>query len=100
MFLCKVDDVPLNGCLRVKRGPDPALAVFNLAGRFHALDDRCSHGAAMLSRGRIDGGSIVCPLHSGSFDIATGAAVDPPCTVAMRHHPLRIDQGAIYLADG
>jgi nitrite reductase/ring-hydroxylating ferredoxin subunit len=89
----------LNGCKRISLGRRGEIAVFNLDGRFYATDDRCTHGAASLSRGEIDGGQIICPLHFGSFDIATGAPVDPPCDVSLRTYRLRIEGAELFMAD-
>ncbi len=97
--LCPTADVPLNGCKRISLGRQGEVAVFNLDGRFYATDDRCTHGAASLSKGEIEGGQIICPLHFGSFDIATGAPVDPPCDVRLRTYALRIEGAEIFIAD-
>jgi nitrite reductase/ring-hydroxylating ferredoxin subunit len=37
-----------------------------------AVVDCCSHQATRLSRGRIRGGAVMCPLHGARFDLATG----------------------------
>src|SRR5882757_2376032 len=78
IFLCKTAEIPENGVLRVVIAGYPPLAVYNLGGSFYATDDGCSHGDGSLSDGFIEGGSIVCPLHFGSFDIRTGHPVDAP----------------------
>jgi nitrite reductase/ring-hydroxylating ferredoxin subunit len=91
--------VPLNGCKRISLGRRGEIAVFNLEGRFYATDDRCTHGAASLSRGEIADGQIICPLHFGSFDIATGAPVDPPCDVPLRIYALRIEGAELFIED-
>ncbi len=97
--LCPTEDVPLNGCKRISLGRRGEIAVFNLEGRFYATDDRCTHGAASLSRGEIADGQIICPLHFGSFDIATGAPVDPPCDVPLRIYALRIEGAELFIED-
>lgn len=44
----------------------------------YALENRCSHAAAELSGGRLDGYEIECPFHGARFDIRSGAALSPP----------------------
>lgn len=39
---------------------------------WHAVNDRCTHQASMLSGGRIRRGAIMCPLHGARFELATG----------------------------
>ena len=54
------------------------IAIFNLAGRFYAIDEECTHAGGPLSEGTIDGEEIECPWHQGRFNIKTGAVVDTP----------------------
>jgi nitrite reductase/ring-hydroxylating ferredoxin subunit len=44
------------------------------------IDDRCPHMSAPLSLGELDGCVVGCPLHSGRFDLASGAVVQFPTT--------------------
>ena len=37
------------------------IAIFNVAGKFHAIDDECPHAGASLSEGHLEGGNIGCP---------------------------------------
>jgi nitrite reductase/ring-hydroxylating ferredoxin subunit len=52
------------------------IAIINLEGKYYAINDRCGHMKAPLSKGEIrnvQGKDIVtCPLHSSTFDIVTG----------------------------
>lgn len=57
-----------------------------------ALSDTCTHAEATLSDGgHIDGDCLVCPLHYGSFDLATGAPNDPPVDMDLPTFAVRID---------
>ena len=96
--LCAADDVPENGVLRVVIAGYPPLAVYNLNGAFYVTEDRCSHGEASLSGGFVEGDCIVCPLHFGSFDIRTGAPVDPPCTREVETYAVTEQAGRLVLA--
>jgi nitrite reductase/ring-hydroxylating ferredoxin subunit len=98
--LCRVADIPENGVRRVVVAGYAPLAVFNLDGHFYAVDDRCSHGNGSLSAGFIEGGSIVCPLHFGSFDIRTGEPVDPPCSREISTYRLTIEAGDVMISTG
>lgn len=49
-----------------------ALALFNIAGKFYALDDVCPHRGASLGAGFVDGARVLCPAHLFDFDLATG----------------------------
>jgi nitrite reductase/ring-hydroxylating ferredoxin subunit len=60
------------------------LALYNVAGRYYATDDRCTHADVPLSKGRIVGDLIECPLHVAFFEIATGKARGVPVTRDVR----------------
>lgn len=50
----------------------------NVEGEFHAVSDRCGHQFASLSRGRLIGHEVECPLHFARFDVRTGKLCDGP----------------------
>ena len=72
---------------------DKMLAVFNIDGTFYVTDDECTHAAASLADGMIDGDVVECCMHMGSFHIPSGKVVEPPCEVPLRtyHVVLRGD---------
>jgi nitrite reductase/ring-hydroxylating ferredoxin subunit len=96
-FLCAAAEVPLNSVRRVGLPGRPPLAVYNLNGRFLATDDRCTHGQASLSQGLVEDGSIVCPLHFGAFDIASGEPTAPPCSVRLKTYTVVCEGTSLYL---
>lgn len=54
------------------------VAVFRAAsGSVHALRDLCVHRGAMLSKGRVEGETLVCPYHGWKYD-GSGACVCIP----------------------
>lgn len=55
----------------------PLLLTRDADGRPVALDDRCPHRFAPLSRGRFDGRTITCGYHGLEFD-TSGACVRNP----------------------
>ena len=60
-------------------------------------DAACTHGQAWLTEEGQQGHRVQCPLHGGVFDVRTGAVVSPPCTVALRSYPARVDAGFVNL---
>ena len=74
------------------------LAVYNIDGTFYITDDECTHAAASLADGMIDGDVIECCMHMGSFRIPTGEVVAPPCEVPLRTYKVVLSDGDI-LAD-
>jgi anthranilate 1,2-dioxygenase ferredoxin component len=92
-------DFPADGKLAAKVG-----AWYVLVGKsddgFHAVNDRCTHQAAMLSNGRIRRGVIMCPLHGARFHLTNGTCVGGAYR-DLRTFAVRIAEGMIdvYIPD-
>lgn len=95
--LCDESAVTPGKMLRVHpEGLDPIL-VCNVDGKFHAVDDECTHAIASLSEGRLQGTTVFCPLHGGSFDVCSGKAMSLPCKQPLRTWSLEVEDGKVYL---
>ena len=75
------------------------VAVFNLDGRYYAIEDVCTHDGGQLTGGSIEGTEIVCPRHGARFCIKTGAALTAPAYEATATFPVRIENGVIEVRD-
>jgi nitrite reductase/ring-hydroxylating ferredoxin subunit len=73
------------------------VVLANVAGAFYALKDMCGHKNAPLSRGRLDGCIIECPLHFATFDIRTGKLVDGPVSADVPAYEVRIEGDTVYV---
>ena len=65
-------------------------------GTVHAVQDRCPHRGARLSRGRVLGGRIACRYHGLQLDgqgVITATPPTPDCPLvgqkAIRSYPMR-----------
>jgi 3-phenylpropionate/trans-cinnamate dioxygenase ferredoxin subunit len=75
------------------------VAVFNLDGEIHAIEDVCSHDGGELASGELEGVEIVCPRHGARFDIRTGAVTAPPAYDGVAVLPTRIKDGWVEVRD-
>ncbi|OUD12017.1 non-heme iron oxygenase ferredoxin subunit [Thioflexithrix psekupsensis] len=75
--------------LGVKIGKARVLLA-NVDGVIYAVDERCSHEDAPLSKGCLHGHVVKCSLHGGRFDVVTGAALEEPATVALKTYTVRV----------
>ena len=94
--LCNVDDVPEGSAVKVDVD-DLELAVFNTQGRIFVTDDQCTHGAASLSEGFVEGCRVICDLHEGAFDLETGEAVAPPCILPIKTYRAIVEDGVVFI---
>ncbi|HIB32646.1 MAG TPA: hypothetical protein EYO45_06015, partial [Candidatus Marinimicrobia bacterium] len=44
------------------------IALFNLKGQFHAIDNSCTHVGGSLASGEIIDEDVICPLHGARFN--------------------------------
>ena len=72
------------------------LALANVAGQFHAVDDTCPHRGGPLGAGFLDGRTLHCPLHGWGFDVTTGACDVRP-DKPVRRYPAEIREGRVYV---
>jgi nitrite reductase/ring-hydroxylating ferredoxin subunit len=87
--VCKASDVPSNS-IKFIVVAGRSLALYNIDGTFYATDDECTHGAASLSEGILDGDVVECPLHFGAFHIPTGKPMAAPCSVPLRTYRIEV----------
>lgn len=97
LLLCEVSALAPGAMRKFQlEGRAPILLV-NVDGKFHAVDDECTHAIASLSEGRLEGTTVFCPMHGGSFDVCSGTARSLPCRQALRTWPLQVEDGNVYL---
>jgi 3-phenylpropionate/trans-cinnamate dioxygenase ferredoxin subunit len=94
----RVEDFP-PGTVRTLEIEGTLIAVFNLNGRFHAIEDLCSHEAETLSDGEIADDEIVCPRHGARFSILTGQALSPPAYEPVATFPVQVEGGTVMVKD-
>ena len=69
----------------------------NVEGTFYAISDVCGHRNAPLSRGKLDGYLIECPLHYAQFDVRTGKLVNGPVSTAVPIYQVCIEGDTVYI---
>lgn len=81
------------------------IAVFNINGEYHALEDTCTHdGSPLIGCGLalddlFDGDHIICPRHGAHFCARTGEALTPPAYEPLARFPVRIRDGMVQTRD-
>ena len=73
------------------------IALYEVEGKIYATDNLCTHGAARMSDGFLEGREIECPLHQGRFDVCSGQALCAPLTENIRTYPVRIENLRVML---
>jgi 3-phenylpropionate/trans-cinnamate dioxygenase ferredoxin component len=75
------------------------IVVFNLDGKYYAIEDVCTHDGGQLTGGEVEGDQIICPRHGARFCIRTGAALTAPAYEATATFPVRVENGEVQVRD-
>jgi 3-phenylpropionate/trans-cinnamate dioxygenase ferredoxin component len=96
--VCPLENLP-PGTRRVVDVDGAAVAVFNIDGALHAIEDVCTHDGGELASGELAGDTITCPRHGARFSLKTGTVLAPPAYESLHVFPLRVAQGMVQVAD-
>lgn len=96
--VAKIGEVP-EGEGRAFAVDGSLVAVFNVQGRFHAINDVCPHMGASLSEGYLTGEEVTCPWHAWRFCVRDGTWLDNPnARVRTESYPVRVDGDEIQVS--
>lgn len=74
----RVEDVPEGRGATVELKNGRELALYNVGGQFHAIENFCPHKGAPLADGELRGHTIECAWHGWLFDVRTGSCLNRP----------------------
>ena len=94
--VAKTADVP-PGTMTFVAVERERIVLAHVDGAFYALRDVCGHRNAPLSRGRLEGCIVECPLHFAQFDMRTGNYVDGPYSADVPIYEVRVEGDTVYL---
>ena len=108
-FVCQVSDLAPGQRLIVEVG-GRSVGVFNIAGQYFALHNRCPHAGGELCRGPLTntpwptsepgnsagqtGPLIICNSHGWEFEVATGRCLTDP-NYRARIFPVTVADGQV-----
>ena len=96
--VCPADSLP-PGAVRLVAWEDLEIGVFNCAGEYLAIEDRCSHDDGELADGELDEATctIECPRHGSRFDLNSGKPVNLPAYEPVDTFPVTVQDGMIKI---
>src|SRR5262245_32038057 len=75
------------------------LALCNVGGSFHAIDNACPHRGGPLGEGDLDGTVVTCPWHGWRWDVTTGASLTNPA-LRVERFPVTVEGDDIMVSLG
>jgi len=96
--ICRKEELP-PGEHRLVEWEELEIGVFNCAGAFFAIEDRCSHDDGELVEGELDEErcTVECPRHGSRFDLRTGKPLTLPAYVPVETFLVSVEDGVIKL---
>jgi nitrite reductase (NADH) small subunit len=91
----RASDIP-PGTGRVFSVNGTPVAVFNVAGAYHAIHNNCLHRQGPLGEGELDGSTVTCPWHGWTFDVTSGECRSRP-GARVACYEVRVEGEDIYI---
>ncbi len=66
------------------------IALFNLEGKYYAIDNTCTHRGGPLSEGELQGDEVTCPWHGAKFKVTSGDVLSPPAPQGVKCFLVRV----------
>jgi nitrite reductase (NADH) small subunit len=90
-----VGEIPVGAIREVTVG-GKALAVANVEGKFHVIDNTCLHRGGPLGDGLLEGKIVTCPWHGWQYDVTSGKVVQNPA-VGVACYPVEVRGGEVFV---
>jgi|CXWL01.1.fsa_nt_gi nitrite reductase/ring-hydroxylating ferredoxin subunit len=87
----KASDIPIGTCRPIEVDGF-WIAVCNVDGEIHALDNTCPHAGGSLGEGTVVGELLRCPWHGWRFHVKTGIRPENPDFTVSRYPVTVIDE--------
>ena len=92
----QTSDIP-SGTVKIYEYEDISVAICNVNGNFHAIENVCSHDDGPLGDGKLIGKNIECPRHGAQFDVTTGEITRMPAHGPVQTFPVKIEETKIFI---
>lgn len=93
----KLEFVPIGSINQLKDGErlfievdEKSIVIINIADKYYAIADICSHDDGPVGEGTLEGYEIICPRHGARFDIRTGKVLALPAFVDIPAYAVRL----------
>ena len=94
--VCATADLPPGSVKSFEVG-DERIAIYNIEGTFYATEAYCTHAAADLGDGLLEGDVVECSLHFGAFHVPSGKAVQAPCFTDLKTFRTEVRDGRVFV---
>ena len=93
--IAKTDEVDVGKGIVVEV-KDQCVAVFNVDGAFHVIDNTCLHRGGPVGEGDLEGETVACPWHGWEYNVKTGHCVNNPSS-NLKSYKTVVEEGEIKI---
>jgi len=72
------------------------IALFNVKGAFHALNNTCPHSQGPLGDGTLQGNIVSCPWHGWRFDVTDGSCLQNR-NAQVRTYRTKVEDDSVFV---
>jgi len=94
--LASISDAKPNSMMDVTIN-DKKILLANVNGNYFAIGDVCTHRGCQLSKGKLQGETVVCPCHGSTYDLKTGNFVKGPTVKPEPKYELKVENNDILI---
>ncbi|MGD0203876.1 MAG: Rieske (2Fe-2S) protein [Candidatus Bathyarchaeia archaeon] len=94
--LASISDVKPNIMMGLEIN-DKKILLVNVNGSYYAIGNVCTHRGCQLSKGKLQGETVVCPCHGSTFDLKTGNFVKGPTKKPEPVYELKVENNDIMI---
>ncbi len=92
-------ELPENQPTAVTLSTGRDICLLKIGETVYAFADLCTHAEYPMSDGSlVDDHTIECCLHGAQFDLRDGHVVAPPAEEPLPVYPVKIEDGAVWVA--
>jgi 3-phenylpropionate/trans-cinnamate dioxygenase ferredoxin subunit len=95
--IASVAEIPEGEVRVVDCGDGRSLALSNVGGELHAIDNVCTHDSGPLGEGTLRGDRVICPRHGAAFDARTGRALTLPAVRGVSAYAVTVEGDDVYV---
>lgn len=93
----KAESVPPGRSATVRLIDGSEIALYNIAGKFYAIENFCPHKGYPLADSRVYGDTVECSLHAWRFDIRTGKCLEKKKGCSIASYDVAVVDGMIKI---
>ena len=96
--MIETEDSMKDGEIRGLEHEGNHVLLCKVRGEYHATSNICSHARVMLSKGKLRGTSVTCPLHGARFDVTSGKCLSGPAMADIATYPVVVENNKVIIS--